>query len=158
MPPLAHERGRVERAAIVVGVDDDRNAGGQGLVRQRRERHRQCGRHVHLLDLLQRPEVPHTQHRVRSQDALGEIGRGDVINGHLRRGRPPAPIGDRGSDAEQPGDNRQRGMQVLHARLRSMRVASAKPAIAASVTTAVPVPRDTPARSVIVTAPSGVLA
>ena len=158
MPAPAHERPRLERTPIVVGIDNDGDAGRQRLVRQRRKRHEPRGRNVHLLELFRRPDVPHAQRGVAAQNALGEIGRGDVVNRHGRRGARRAPVPRRGREAQQPGDDGQGGMQASHVRPRSMRVASAKPAIAASVTTATPAPRETPASSVIVTAPIGVLA
>ena len=64
-------------------------------------------------------------------------------------------VDDTGCGRRQRGNDRQGVVQASHDRL-SMRLATLKPARAIAVTTATPVPRETPARSVRRTAPSGV--
>src|SRR4029077_4025344 len=90
------------------------------------------------------------QSGILANDPIGKIERRDVVDATLGL-RVPRGNGQRG------GQKSESAMQSSHARARSIRDASAKPASAAAVMASTPAPRGTPASCVSVTAPSAVL-
>jgi len=123
---------------------------------------------VKLVVFAARPQIDHPQASVAANDATCEIGGRDIAVSSLDRRLEsrrvccgPPVHADRGQ-AQHGRQDDEDGMHSSHARDRSMRERSmretaAKAASASTVTTATPTPRETPARSVIVTAPSAVL-